>query len=295
MSDSVKKAADRAMELVRSGKKWDWSIRKASREKGVSTDKIKDELDWRRRHFSGLKKNKPSTSKEEKPVDPPKPTQGAFDFMDESRMSMRRILFEAEGPDIATCGTCGLSWDDSIVTGMTPAPAARCPFEYFHEKDDEGEDIELEPDEIPEDFPVVPIGRETRSSEPDWQQKHLDNARRKRRHRSKPEDHLGRDQSSFDFMDESRMSMRRILSEETGSEGTGGSGGTSGTGGATNGVTGDGGASNGDSGEGSDNTPDSQPMKSIHLGYTHNANQRGVRDPRRCKNGRRKDGSCRED
>jgi len=34
--------------------------------------------------------------------------------------------------DIATCGTCGRSWDDAIVTSMTPAPSARCPFEYFH-------------------------------------------------------------------------------------------------------------------------------------------------------------------
>lgn len=31
-----------------------------------------------------------------------------------------------------TCGTCGLTWDDSIVTSMTPAPSARCPFESFH-------------------------------------------------------------------------------------------------------------------------------------------------------------------
>lgn len=30
------------------------------------------------------------------------------------------------------CGHCGLSWDDAIATGYTPAPAARCPFEYFH-------------------------------------------------------------------------------------------------------------------------------------------------------------------
>lgn len=34
--------------------------------------------------------------------------------------------------DKATCGTCGLAWDDAIVTGWTPAPSARCPFEYFH-------------------------------------------------------------------------------------------------------------------------------------------------------------------
>lgn len=35
--------------------------------------------------------------------------------------------------DPCTCGTCGLSWDDAKVTSWTPAPAARCPFEYFHE------------------------------------------------------------------------------------------------------------------------------------------------------------------
>ena len=35
--------------------------------------------------------------------------------------------------DRATCGTCGLSWDDAIPTSMTPAPAARCPFEEFHD------------------------------------------------------------------------------------------------------------------------------------------------------------------
>lgn len=38
--------------------------------------------------------------------------------------------------DRVTCGTCGLSWDDSIATSMTPAPAARCPFEYFHKEDE---------------------------------------------------------------------------------------------------------------------------------------------------------------
>jgi hypothetical protein len=32
----------------------------------------------------------------------------------------------------ATCGTCKRSWDDGIVTGMTPTPSARCPFEQFH-------------------------------------------------------------------------------------------------------------------------------------------------------------------
>lgn len=36
----------------------------------------------------------------------------------------------------ATCGSCGLSWDDGISTSMTPTPSARCPFEYFHQSGD---------------------------------------------------------------------------------------------------------------------------------------------------------------
>jgi len=40
----------------------------------------------------------------------------------------------------ATCGVCGLSWDDDVVTSFTPVPAGRCPFEYFHEDWDEEDD-----------------------------------------------------------------------------------------------------------------------------------------------------------
>lgn len=39
--------------------------------------------------------------------------------------------------DRVTCGTCGLSWDDGKVTSMTPAPAARCPFEAFRVAEEE--------------------------------------------------------------------------------------------------------------------------------------------------------------
>ena len=56
---------------------------------------------------------------------------------------------------IYTDGNCGLSWDDSIITSWTPTPSARCPFEYFHVYEND-EAIELEPDDIPEDFPVQP-------------------------------------------------------------------------------------------------------------------------------------------
>lgn len=30
------------------------------------------------------------------------------------------------------CFACGRAWDDSKPTAWTPAPAGRCPFEYWH-------------------------------------------------------------------------------------------------------------------------------------------------------------------
>lgn len=30
------------------------------------------------------------------------------------------------------CNSCGRAWDDSKPTIWTPAPSARCPFEYWH-------------------------------------------------------------------------------------------------------------------------------------------------------------------
>ncbi len=58
---------------------------------------------------------------------------------------------------IATDGACGLSWDDDIVTSMTPAPSARCPFEPFHEYDENDEAVHLHPEDIPDDFIVRPV------------------------------------------------------------------------------------------------------------------------------------------
>lgn len=34
--------------------------------------------------------------------------------------------------DMATCGVCGRTWNDALITGWTPAPSGRCPFEYWH-------------------------------------------------------------------------------------------------------------------------------------------------------------------
>lgn len=37
----------------------------------------------------------------------------------------------------ATCGHCERTWADDHVTGITPTPSGRCPFEYDHEYDDD--------------------------------------------------------------------------------------------------------------------------------------------------------------
>lgn len=46
------------------------------------------------------------------------------------RQVFRAKAYEAKNPGAAvvTCGGCGRSWDDNHVTGVTPAPAALCPF-----------------------------------------------------------------------------------------------------------------------------------------------------------------------
>jgi hypothetical protein len=31
--------------------------------------------------------------------------------------------------DLATCGTCGFTWDDALISAVTPVPAGRCPNE----------------------------------------------------------------------------------------------------------------------------------------------------------------------
>jgi len=52
---------------------------------------------------------------------------------------VRPLDDDEEAQDRATCGTCGLSWDDAIVTQYTPAPSARCPFEQYHLSEDDDE------------------------------------------------------------------------------------------------------------------------------------------------------------
>lgn len=43
-------------------------------------------------------------------------------------------LIILRGETVATCGTCGRTWIDSIPTATTPTPSARCAFEYDHEE-----------------------------------------------------------------------------------------------------------------------------------------------------------------
>lgn len=40
---------------------------------------------------------------------------------------------------VAECGACGFRWDDDKSTELTPAPSARCPNEYNHEEEDDGD------------------------------------------------------------------------------------------------------------------------------------------------------------
>lgn len=42
-----------------------------------------------------------------------------------------------DAKDPAGCGTCHLLWDDGISTSLTPVPSGRCPFEIFHEEEEE--------------------------------------------------------------------------------------------------------------------------------------------------------------
>ena len=46
-----------------------------------------------------------------------------------------RRTYDSDGRPVVrmtTCGTCGRTWDDALITSITPAPAGRCPFEYEH-------------------------------------------------------------------------------------------------------------------------------------------------------------------
>lgn len=34
--------------------------------------------------------------------------------------------------ELATCGVCGKTWNDALISSRTPAPSGRCPYEFLH-------------------------------------------------------------------------------------------------------------------------------------------------------------------
>lgn len=49
-----------------------------------------------------------------------------------------RVTSDDDGQPVtvmATCGACGRSWNDALITSMTPVPAGRCPYESEHAED----------------------------------------------------------------------------------------------------------------------------------------------------------------
>jgi hypothetical protein len=55
--------------------------------------------------------------------------RGVVEVLDREAYTLRA---DASYARIMTCGACGRSWDDAVVTAWTPAPSARCPFEHDH-------------------------------------------------------------------------------------------------------------------------------------------------------------------
>lgn len=55
------------------------------------------------------------------------------------KRGVRYVAPHAEVPtkfiDPVTCLSCYRTWDDRVITGVTPAPSARCPFEHWHRHD----------------------------------------------------------------------------------------------------------------------------------------------------------------
>jgi hypothetical protein len=39
--------------------------------------------------------------------------------------------------ETATCGTCGKSWNDALISSSTPTPGGRCPYEHIHDEIEE--------------------------------------------------------------------------------------------------------------------------------------------------------------
>ena len=101
----------------------------------VTTEETKEAADEQKRTYD---ENEPGTPHRVKRVEARRKV-AAEEVPDDYPVKVLKPGTEAyrNAKDLATCGTCGRSWDDAVVTGITPAPSARCPFEYYHDYDDD--------------------------------------------------------------------------------------------------------------------------------------------------------------
>ena len=104
----------------------------------VTTEETKEAADEQKRTYD---ENEPGTPHRVKRVEARRKV-AAEEVPDDYPVKVLKPGTEAyrNAKDLTTCGTCGRSWDDAVITGMTPAPSARCPFEYYHDYDDDDDD-----------------------------------------------------------------------------------------------------------------------------------------------------------
>lgn len=54
------------------------------------------------------------------------------DVIQDAKDELESEQDETEKMDEATCGACGLTWNDAAISSRTPTPGGRCPFEAVH-------------------------------------------------------------------------------------------------------------------------------------------------------------------
>jgi hypothetical protein len=75
----------------------------------------------------------------------------------EHEHDLGRVFEIISHPHDSTCGHCGRTWSSE----MTPTPAARCPFEYDHEYDDDAPESRSGSGNLPAVGVLRPQGKET--------------------------------------------------------------------------------------------------------------------------------------
>lgn len=75
--------------------------------------------------------------------------------------------------EIATCGVCGRSWNDAQVSSWTPAPSARCPFEYDHESGEYVSSLDLSIRQRVTLADAIDAYRSVRVEDREWMRLHI--------------------------------------------------------------------------------------------------------------------------